>query len=123
MASAEYTPISLAGADRNAGSLTSPVEHEADGLHLFIDNPAVATMPEEGLITFRYRRGPLSLRESSGERPGSANADFTLTEICEVKEEKASSAVEAEAKDVVDELFESISKAAAEKAGDEAGDE
>lgn len=123
MASEEYAPISLAGSSYGDAKATSPVEREADGLHLFIDNPAVATMPEEGLITFRYRRGPLSLRESSGGRPGSANADFTLTEICEVKEEKASSAVEAEAKDVVDELFEAISRAAAEKAGDDAGDE
>lgn len=119
MASEEYAPISLAGSSNGAAVSSPSYADQAAGLSLFIDNPEVANMPEEGLITFRFKRGPLTLRESDDSRPGSANAQFTLTEICDVTEDKGSSAKEPEAKDVVDELFKSIQEAAEKKAEDE----
>jgi hypothetical protein len=119
-----FSPITLSGGKSNyAHSLTSPppVEQEADGLHLYIDNPRVINLPEQGCITFRFSRGPISARESFNGRPGSANVDLTLTEICDVKAEDAPEGTDPV--DVVDQLFDSISEPKAETPDEGEGDE
>ena len=107
----EYAPIPLSSArgDTSAGyanSTVSPVERDADGLHLFIDNPRVVELPEQGCITFRFSRGPVTITEASKSSAARAHVDLTLTEICDVKEEEAPEGVEA--KDALDELFAGI---------------
>jgi hypothetical protein len=108
---AEFDPIPLSRPSEAVFSeKPAPVEFDGDGLHLFIDNPRVAELPENFCITFRGKRGPLTLRESGRGRPGSASADLTLVEICDVKEDDYEKPKVAEAKDVVDDIFESIRK-------------
>ncbi len=103
-----FSPIPLAKTPESYPSQPSPVSAMSDtsGLSLFIDNPRVVDLPEQGCITFRFTRGPLTIRESGANRPGSASADLTLTEICEVTEEDAPEGIES--KDVVDDLFEKL---------------
>lgn len=80
---------------------------EDSGLHLYIDDLCVLEMPDEGCVTFRYKKGPVTATEAKGDRPARASADLRLLEICDV--EASASEKEEPADDVeeaIDELFE-----------------
>ena len=103
----DYQPISLSsGENHSVYKSDSPVERESDGLHLFVSNPRVVDLPEQGCITFRFKRGPLTIKEGYKGSPGSASADLTLLEICDVKDEESPEVKES--KDTIDEIFNSI---------------
>lgn len=87
-----------------------------DGLHLYVSNDRVTELPEEGEITFRFRRGPITVVEALRGQSGRASVDLSLKEICGVKAEKNESEYSNESNGVLDDLFE---KAKAENASEE----
>ena len=108
-----FEPIDLSLSSRfNATTPATPFDSE--GKNLYLDHPRVAELPEEGCITFKFRRGPVTLREGFSGHPGSASADLTLIEICNVKAEKVSyegpeeHEDESRTENQIDELFESL---------------
>lgn len=101
---ADFEPISLTS-DANY-PVTPPPQGET-GLYLHLENACVADLPEEGEITFRYTRGPVTLVGSSANSPARAYADLNLTEItgCKgCKGEEKSEVKETESR--IDELLE-----------------
>jgi hypothetical protein len=103
-----FAPISL----DNSGSLCEPCSPPEPGKHLYLDDPRVVELPECGCITFRFKRGPVTIKEGGSGREASASADLTLTEICAVKEEASGDVEEYEKSDKVenqiDKLFEEL---------------
>lgn len=83
-----FDSISLSRSYGGELAANSPVSSEQDGKHLYLDDPRVVELPEEGCITFRFKRGPVTLVEGSDNRPGRASVDLTLVEICDVKAEE-----------------------------------
>lgn len=80
-----------------------------DGLNLFVSHPRVVDLPEEGCITFRFRRGPAMVKEPFKGTPGSASVDLTLLEICDVKDEAMPSDDKSgrrKSEETIDKLFE-----------------
>jgi hypothetical protein len=95
----------------------SPSGPEETGLYLFVTNPRVVELPEEGKITFVFKRGPVTLREGTEERPGSASVDLRLLEICDVcacEVEAREKGEYGESENAIDSLFESLRKEAPE---------
>lgn len=89
----------------------SPMEADS-GLHLYIDDLCVLEMPDEGCVTFRYKKGPVTATEAKGDRPARASADLRLLEICDVKAETSEKEEPADDVDeAIDELFEEALKA------------
>lgn len=108
MADFDSIPLTSPSAEKAyPAGIAGNAARDSDGLHLYIDNPRVADLPKCGKITFYFERGPISLRESDGERAGSASVDLRLTEICDVEEEKEKD-TPAKAADIIDEIFESV---------------
>lgn len=102
-------PISLGGASCYPASQCAPVEVSEQGLHLYVNNPRVIELPEEGCITFRFRRGPVTIVGPSRHGPGTASADLTLTEICEVEKSEAEEYEKpTQLEGVIDELFSKL---------------
>ncbi len=104
---AKFDPISLARP--GYGELSKACEPcgspDADGLNLYVSNPAVVDLPVEGEITFRYKRGPATLTEASSRGPARASADFVLLEIVDVKAGESEETVSHEANQI-DKFFE-----------------
>jgi hypothetical protein len=98
----EAIPLSFDG-------LNSPVVPDG-GLNLYVSNPKVVDLPEEGKITFKFKRGPVTLREGRGESEGTASVDLSLYEICEVEECPVTGSAEPdrETENAIDDIFESI---------------
>lgn len=107
----KFDPISLAGNGPNQAYPVSPASvEEAEGKFLFLEHPRVVQLPEEGKITFYFKRGPVTVREPTEHSPGSASVDLRLTEICDVcaceVETPASDAQESSK--LIDELFAKV---------------
>ncbi len=102
----DFEPIPLSPA--NDGIMANPISPESpEGLHLFISHPRVAELPEEGCITFRFKRGPRTVTEGEGGI-SRASVDLRLLEICEVEAEEGE---ESEKKDdPIDKLFAEAEK-------------
>lgn len=100
-----FDPISLSesGATEN---LVSPGRAES-GLHLYVSHPRVSELPEEGCITFRFKRGPRTVTEGDSGI-ARASVDLRLTEICDVEAHESDDEPK---EDPLDELFK---KAASE---------
>lgn len=98
----ESIPLSFDG-------LNSPAMPEG-GLNLYVSDPKVVDLPPEGKVTFKFKRGPVTLREGRGEQEGTASVDLSLFEICEVEECPVSGPAEPdrETENAIDEIFESI---------------
>lgn len=81
----------------------------SEGLHLFISDPRVVDLPDGGCITFKFKRGPVTLTESTKSSPGTASCDLTLLEICEVEHVEEYNDQDADndsrPDNVIDELF------------------
>lgn len=100
---ADFEPIQLT----TPPAYPSPSVPGENGLYLHIENPRVADLPEEGEITFRFTRGPVTLVGSTKDSAARAYADLNLTEItcCEAcKGEEKSETKETESR--IDELLE-----------------
>lgn len=110
-------PFDTISLSSNAGyGIATPTASSSDCLHLFIDNPRIADLPKSGRFTFRYEKGPMTLREAGPERPAGASADFKLYEIVDAKaapEQEDDSTPG----DVLDKILEEV-QAEAEKSGD-----
>lgn len=109
---ADFEPIPLTPVQYS----TSPATSIESGLFLHIENACVAELPEEGEITFRYKRGPVTLVGSTKDSPARAYADFNLTEItcCEAcKSEEDSDTKKTESR--IDELLEEALESESEK--------
>lgn len=99
----KFEPISLARSDY--GSPVALNESSGGGLNLYIDNPSVVELPLEGEITFRFKRGPVTLREASSRGPAGATADLTLFEITAVKKGDCCEEESAHEANEIDKLF------------------
>jgi hypothetical protein len=72
-------------------SLSSPVNPGlnggdmpiSSGSTVRIDHPCVIDLPKNGLITFRYTRGPVTATEAHAGQPARASAELQLLEICD----------------------------------------
>lgn len=84
----------------------SPSNPSEDGLHLYVSNDRVTELPEEGEITFRFRRGPITTVEALRGSPGRASVDLSLFEICAVKADKNEQEYSGDGDSVIDDLFE-----------------
>lgn len=81
-----FEPISLSrGSEGSPATPLTGAEALNAGLNLFISNPRVIDLPHEGCITFRFKRGPLTVTEAKDGRPGEARVDLSLLEICDVE--------------------------------------
>lgn len=103
---------------------TSPVSPDVgDGPRVFLDNPAVLDLPDEGTITFRFKRGPITIREPHRGQSGSASADLCLCQLLSWTEEEPADDGDEDnetspaGRDRIDELFEEAREA--EQAGKE----
>jgi hypothetical protein len=83
---------------------------EGRGLPLYLDDLAVLDLPDEGCITFMYKKGPVTATEASGDSPARASATLRLLEIraCE-PEEVEEDEDEQDTDKSIDELFEEAS--------------
>lgn len=83
---------------------------EGRGLPLYLDDLAVLELPEEGCITFMYKKGPTTVTEASGDSPARASATLRLLEIraCE-PEEVEEDEDEQDTDKSIDDLFEEAS--------------
>ena len=95
----------------------------AEGLHLYLDNLCVLELPEEGIISFHYKKGPVTATEAGKGKPAHASADLLLTEICDYGEHDKNDESESseESKDSyegqsIDDLFEEASESEKDKA-------
>ena len=97
-----------------------PEPSDSGGLHLYVSQPRVVELPEQGLISFYYKRGPITLVEGGEDSEGRASADLTLTEICDVCEcEVPGYTEEQETESKIDEIFESLRGEKEEPSADE----
>lgn len=97
------------------------------GLYLYVANPRVVELPEEGRITFSFKRGPITLKEGTEDRSGQASVDLCLKEIvevcaCEVEEGEPKGEY-AKSENAIDSLFESLRKEVPESEESEEEDE
>jgi hypothetical protein len=116
----KFEAISLGSSGSNIPEVAYPSGSNEPGLHLYVDNPRVVELPEEGKITFYFKRGPITVREGVEDRPGSASADLNLTEICDVCACEAPEYSEArETENKIDELFEELRGEKEEPSADE----
>jgi len=93
--------------------LTSPaMPSESGGLHLYLRDLCVLDLPDEGCITFKFKKGPVTATEASEDSPASASCDLTLTAICDVKaeENKGTEMDSDETSESIDELFEKAAR-------------
>lgn len=80
---------------------------DGHGLHLYIDDLAVLDLPDEGCITFKYKKGPVTATEASEDRPARASATLRLLEICDAESEDLEEEKdETDSDKSIDELFE-----------------
>ena len=101
------TPIDLSGSDCNMATPCSP---EEDCKHLYVQHERVVELPRSGTVTFRFKRGPVSITEGSGSRPASASVDLSLYEIVSTTDAGAESEDDERPESTLDELFESARK-------------
>lgn len=103
----KFSPIPLSQDAPNTAGLMS--EGYDEGLPLFVDHPDVVSLPEEGKITFYFKRGPVTIKEGRGDEGASASVDLTLTEICAVEECEVEEKSEPKmAEHALDSLFEQL---------------
>ena len=83
-----------------------------------INDECVLDLPEEGLITFRYKRGSIVARSATKKEKASASTTLELTKICDYEEADPEEIEEKEEyrDSPIDKLF---SKALDEKPEDE----
>lgn len=90
-----------------------------EGLHLFVEHPDVVSLPEEGKVTFYFRRGPVTIKEGREDEGASASVDLTLTEICACEECEVEEKSEPKmAEHALDSLFEQL-RGGKEESGEE----
>jgi hypothetical protein len=83
---------------------------EGRGLPLYLDDLVVLDLPEEGCITFMYKKGPVTATEASGGSPARASATLRLLEIRECKPEEVEEDEDEQDTDKsIDDLFEEAS--------------
>ena len=87
---------------------------EGRGLPLYLDDLAVLELPEEGCITFMYKKGPTTVTEASGDSPARASATLRLLEIraCEPEEVEEGEEEDEDEQDIdksIDDLFKEAS--------------
>jgi hypothetical protein len=105
----KFEPISL---DRdNSANVAYPEPYPSEGLSLYINHPCVVDLPEEGTITFRFKRGPVTLTQATKSSPSRATTDLCLCEIVDCTEEKSESESEATREaNAIDRIFEQVRK-------------
>jgi hypothetical protein len=92
----------------------------AEGLHLYLDNLCVLELPEEGIISFHYKKGPVTATEAGKGKPAHASADLLLTEICDYNdgsdhENYKESEDSEDDNQTIDDLFEEASESEKDK--------
>jgi hypothetical protein len=100
------TPISL---QREYGSGPASEQLGAACPSVSLDCLEVLKFPEDGLVTFRFKRGQIVARSATRSKPASASCTLELTKLCSVEEaEPEELPKEEEARDnPIDRLFES----------------
>lgn len=106
----KFEPISLVKDSESPNiGLNQPESPVTAGLNLYITNPRVLELPEEGYITFRFTRGKVRIVEGDDNRESEASVDLTVTEICDVKaDEGPEEKVHERAENAIDELFSQL---------------
>lgn len=83
-----------------------------------IEGPVALTLPEYGLITFRYKRGSITARSASRREKASASVMLELTELCEAEETEPEDDSYEDGKDKdnpIDRLFDQANEDAPEE--------
>ena len=102
----DFDPISLS---RPVPESPAVAADTASGQRISVNSPRVLEIPENGCITFRFKRGTVTLQSSSAGNPGSARADLELLEIVDVEAGECDEPETKEsAPDKIDELFRQL---------------
>jgi hypothetical protein len=92
---------------------SSPVSQmDRDGLHLYLRDLCVLELPDEGCITFKFKKGPVTATEAGEDTPACASCDLTLTAICavEAEENEGTEKYPDKSSESIDDLFEQASR-------------
>ena len=102
-------PIDLSSSDC---SQLSPCSPEQDCKHLYVQHERVVELPRSGTVTFRFKRGPVSITEGAGPRAASASVDLSLYEIVGTTDDGAADEDDDDSRpdSALDELFERARK-------------
>jgi hypothetical protein len=87
------------------------------GLHLYLRDLCVLDLPDEGCITFKYKKGPVTATEAGEDTAASASCDLTLTAICAVEAEEGEKVEDDmdETSESIDELFEQAARSESDR--------
>lgn len=99
------SPVSLKRDFKSYGnSVCSP---DSDYPCVTIDGPGALNFPEEGIVTFRFKRGQIVARSASRGQPASASVPLQLTKLCGIEEAEPDESYEAAdiEGDPIDRLF------------------
>lgn len=110
-------PVTLADSSHTVsfGGNRMDMSSEDYGLHLFLNNPCVLDLPAEGTITFRFKKGPMTVTEGTDKRPAKASADLCLYEIVSSEEGEAQKDDDTdESQDAIDDLFDKAQESSEE---------
>lgn len=89
---------------------------DGDGLHLYLRDLCVLDLPDEGCITFKYKKGPVTATEASKDSAATASCDLTLTAICAVEAETGEKVDKNDdADESIDELFEQAARSESDR--------
>lgn len=102
-------PIDLSSSDTSNPYPASP-ESEEGCKHLYVQHERVVELPRSGTVTFRFKRGPVSITEGAGASPASASVDLSLYEIVDTTDDGAESEDDERPESSLDELFERARK-------------
>lgn len=97
-------PIDLSSSDTANPYPCSP--ESEDCKHLYVQHERVVELPRSGTVTFRFKRGPVSITEGTGASPASASVDLSLYEIVGTTTDGAESEDDERPESTLDELFE-----------------
>lgn len=81
-----------------------------------INGPEALTFPEDGLVTFRFKRGVITARSASKREKASASVTLELTKLCDIEEAEAEENTDSGTGSPIDDLFK---KATYDKPEDE----
>ena len=73
-----------------------------------VNGPEALKFPEDGLVTFRFKRGVIVARSASKREKASASVTLELTKLCEIEEcepEELSSDLSETSGNPIDDLF------------------
>lgn len=99
-------PVSLKRDAKSYGYVGSACE-ASDYPCVTIDGPEALNFPEEGIVTFHFKRGQIVARSASRGQPASASVPLQLTKLCGIEEAEPDESYEAAdiEGDPIDRLF------------------